>query len=116
MKMLRRASHSSGCDVHGFWASSLIFYARLFYNVEAGLMGRRHSLPNNKFPLLTNPVQNFRIVDAQIGKRVISAFNFMIGEFVPGNHDNKSMVVECDVEVTSPEARVLVQKFQPHVD
>ena len=51
------------------------------------------------------------MVDAQIGKRGISAFSFIIGEFVPGNHANKSMVVECDVEVISPEAGVLVQSF-----
>ena len=41
----------------------------------------------------------------------MGAFTFLIGEFVPGNHANQSMVAECDVEVTSPEAGVLVQSF-----
>ena len=51
------------------------------------------------------------MVNAQIKKRGISAFNFNIGEFVPANHANKSMVAECDVEVISPKAGVPVQSF-----
>ena len=60
---------------------------------------------------MINIGQKFRKVDAQIGKRGISAFTLIMGEFVPANHAHKSTVVECDVEVICPEAGVLVQSF-----